>query len=187
MLDKFRNFTKGNNYQANINHRITSPQVRLISSSGSQLGIYSSQEAIRLAEAENLDLVMISNRSDPPVCKIIDYGKYKFLQEKKAKEAKKKQHNASLKEVKMRYKIEEHDYKVRINQASRFLKAGDKVKATITFKGREIQHTDLAIELLHKMAKDLGHSADIQQSPSKDGKHIIMILSPKKIKPSKLH
>jgi translation initiation factor IF-3 len=125
---------------------------------------------------------MISNRSNPPVCKIIDYGKYKFLQEKKAKEARKKQHNASLKEVKMRYKIEQHDYQVRISQAFRFLKAGDKVKATITFKGREIQHINLAVELLNKMAKDLTNSADVQQSPSKDGKHVIMILSPKKNK-----
>lgn len=180
MLDKSKSFTKGNNHQKqNINHFITSPTIRLISSSGSQMGIYSSKEALQLAQAEGLDLVMISNRSDPPVCKIIDYGKYKFLQEKKAKEARKKQHNASLKEVKMRYKIEQHDYNVRINQALRFLAAGDKVKATITFKGREIQHTDLAIELLNKMAKDLSNWADIQQTPSKDGKHIVMILSPK--------
>lgn len=185
MLDKYKNFKKGNNHQQNINNYITNPAVRLISSSGSQLGIYSPKEALKLAEEEGLDLVMISDRSDPPVCKIIDYGKYKFSQEKKAKEARKKQHNASLKEVKMRYKIEQHDYKVRINQASRFLEAGDKVKATITFKGREIQHTDLAIELLNKMAKDLDNSAEVQQSPSRDGKHIIMILSPKKIKSSK--
>lgn len=185
MLDKSKNFTKGRNYQQNINDRITSLQVRLISSSGSQLGICPTKEALRLAKDEGLDLVMISDKSDPPVCKIIDYGKYKFLQEKKAKEARKKQHNAALKEVKMRYKIERHDYKVRINQAFRFLEAGDKVKATITFKGREIQHTDLAIELLNKMAKDLNNSADIQQSPSRDGKHIVMILSPKKIKSGK--
>ena len=182
MLEKPKNFKKGNSNQANINHNITHPRIRLISSSGSQLGIYSSQEALQLARAEGLDLVMISNRSDPPVCRIIDYGKYKFSQEKKAKEARKKQHHANLKEVKMRYKIEEHDYKVRINQALRFLDAGDKVKATITFKGREIQHTNLAIELLNKMAKDLNALADVQQSPSKDGKHIIMILSPKKNK-----
>lgn len=185
MLDKSANFTKGKNYQQNINSHITSSRVRLISSSGSQLGIYPSKEALQLAQAEGLDLVMISDRSEPPVCKIIDYGKYKFSQEKKDKQARKKQHNANLKEVKMRYKIEQHDYKVRINQACRFLEAGDKVKATITFKGREIQHTDLAIELLNKMAKDLDNSADIQQLPSKDGKHMTMILSPKKIKPSR--
>lgn len=176
MLNKPKDFTKGNNNQTHINNF----QVRLISSSGSQLGIFSYKEALRLAEIEGLDLVMISNRSEPPVYKIIDYGKYKFTQEKKAKEARKRQHQANLKEVKMRYKIEQHDYKVRINQASRFLEAGDKVKATITFKGREIQHTELAINLLNKMARDLKDLADIQRSPSKDGKQIIMILSPKK-------
>lgn len=182
MLEKSRNFKKGSSDPININHNINHPEIRLISSSGSQLGIYSCEKALQMAKAEGLDLVMISNRSDPPVCRIIDYGKYKFSQEKKAKEAKKKQHHAALKEVKMRYKIEEHDYRVRINQALRFLDAGDKVKATITFKGREIQHTNLAVQLLNKMAKELNAFADIQQSPSKDGKHIIMILSPKKNK-----
>lgn len=182
MQEKSKNLQKRNNNIVNINHDIKNPQIRLISSSGSQLGIFSSNEAIKLAEAEGLDLVMISHRSNPPVCKIIDYGKYKFIQEKKAKEARKKQHHANLKEVKMRYKIEEHDYKVRINQASRFLEAGDKVKATITFKGREIQHTDLALDLLNKMAKNLENIAEIQQSPSRDGKQIIMILSPRKYK-----
>lgn len=182
MQEKSKSLKKRNSKQTHINHHITNPQVRLISSSGSQLGIFSSKEALQLAEAEGLDLVMISQRSNPPVCRIIDYGKYKFTQEKKAKEARKKQHHANLKEVKMRYKIEEHDYQVRINQAFRFLEAGDKVKATITFKGREIQHTNLALELLSKMAKDLEKLAEVQQSPSKDGKQIIMILSPKKNK-----
>jgi len=176
-----KNLKKRTN-QININHNINNPEVRLISSDGSQLGIFSSKEALQLAEDEGLDLVMISQRSNPPVCRIIDYGKYKFIQEKKAKETRKKQHHVSLKEVKMRYKIEEHDYKVRINQACRFLEAGDKVKATVTFKGREIQHTNLALELLTKMARDLEQMAEIQQSPSKDGRQIIMILSPKKNK-----
>nr|QCI04055.1 Translation initiation factor 3 [Antithamnionella ternifolia] len=163
-----------------INEKIKYPKVRLIDKIGSQLGIFSSDEAFELALKEELDLVMISDKSDPPVCRIVDYGKYKFAQEKKAKEAKKKQHNVSLKEVKMRYKIEEHDYNVRVNQALRFLQAGDKVKATVIFRGREIQHSNLAIELLNKMAKDLSKVADIQQSPSRDGKNMIMILSPHK-------
>lgn len=180
MQEKSKTVKQRNYNQADINYKINHLQIRLISSSGSQLGIVSSQEAIKLAEAEGLDLVMISDKSNPPVCKIIDYGKYKFIQEKKAKEARKKQHHANLKEVKMRYRIEEHDYQVRINQAHRFLKAGDKVKATITFKGREIQHTNLALELLNKMSQDLDNVAEIQQSPSKDGRQIIMILSPKK-------
>jgi len=163
-----------------INEKIKFNKVRLIDVEGNQLGIYSSNQAFAIAIQKGLDLVTISEKSDPPVCRIVDYGKYKFAQEKKAKEAKKKQHSASLKEVKMRYKIEEHDYKVRLNQALRFLNAGDKVKITITFRGREIQHTDLAIELMNKMAKDLNSVAETQQHPSRDGKNMIMILSPQK-------
>lgn len=163
-----------------INEQIQYSRVRLIDIIGKQLGIYTSHEALKLAKQEGLDLVVISDKSEPPVCKITDYGKYKFIQEKKAKEAKKKQHNASIKEVKMRYKIEEHDYQVRINQALRFLQSGDKVKVTVVFKGREIQHSNLAIDLLNKMAKDLSAFCDIQQLPSRDGKNMIMILSPQK-------
>lgn len=182
VLEKSKNFKKNHNNQPIVNEHIKHSQVRLISVSGFQLGIYSSEEALTMANDEGLDLVMINNKSNPPVCRIIDYGKYKFIQEKKAKEARKKQHNVNLKEVKMRYKIEEHDYQVRINQAFRFLQSGDKVKATITFRGREIQHSNLAIELLNKMATDLNNLADIQQAPSRDGKQMIMILSPKKKK-----
>nr|YP_010619439.1 Translation initiation factor 3 [Xiphosiphonia pinnulata]WAX03452.1 Translation initiation factor 3 [Xiphosiphonia pinnulata] len=163
-----------------INEFIKYPKVRLLDYLGKQLGIYSSKEAIDIASNQGLDLVVISNKSNPPVCKIIDYGKYKFSQEKKAKEAKKKQHNTTIKEVKMRYKIENHDYKVRLNQALKFLQSGDKVKTTITFRGREIQHINLAIELLNKMATDLNEISTIQQTPTKDGKNITMILAPSK-------
>lgn len=180
VLEKSKKIKKENNEEPLINERIQYSQIRLIDVSGSQLGIYSSAEALLIALNKGLDLVMISNKSNPPVCRIIDYGKYKFVQEKKAKEARKKQHNATVKEVKMRYKIEEHDYKVRLNQASRFLQSGDKVKATITFRGREIQHTNLAINLLNKMAEDLNQQSEVQQPPLKDGKHMVMILSPKK-------
>ncbi|MDJ0524723.1 MAG: translation initiation factor IF-3, partial [Microcystis sp. M53600_WE12] len=136
-----------------INERIRFPEIRVIDSDGSQLGIITPAEALRVAEEKELDLVLVSETASPPVCRIMDYGKYKFEQEKKAREAKKKQHTADIKEVKMRYKIDEHDYNVRVNQAQRFLKAGDKVKATITFRGREIQHSNLAEELLARMAK----------------------------------
>nr|YP_009397408.1 translation initiation factor 3 [Dasyclonium flaccidum]ARW66594.1 translation initiation factor 3 [Dasyclonium flaccidum] len=163
-----------------INEYINYPKVRLIDVLGAQLGIYSSSEALEIASNKGLDLVVISDKSEPPVCKIIDYGKYKFTQEKKAKEAKKKQHNTSIKEVKMRYKIEEHDYQVRLNQAFKFLQSGNKVKATVVFRGREIQHLNLAVELLNKMAKDLSQVSEIQQLPSKDGKNVIMILSSQK-------
>nr|YP_009244289.1 translation initiation factor 3 [Gelidium vagum]AMK96531.1 translation initiation factor 3 [Gelidium vagum] len=179
-MDKLKKNKKSDSKHPPINTEIKYLRVRLINISGSQIGIYSAEEALKIADQEGLDLVTINDKSDPPVCRIVDYGKYKFTQEKKAKEAKRKQHNASLKEVKMRYKIEAHDYQVRINQALRFLQAGDKVKATITFRGREIQHSDLAIELLKKMALDLSNIAEIQQQPSRDGKHMIMILTSKK-------
>nr|YP_009732162.1 translation initiation factor 3 [Gracilaria spinulosa]QHS70735.1 translation initiation factor 3 [Gracilaria spinulosa] len=181
MLDKSKKERKKNGIEPLINAQINYNQVRLIDVSGSQLGIYSSSEALNMALNVGLDLVLISEKSNPPVCRIIDYGKYKFTQEKKAKEAKKKQHNVTIKEVKMRYKIDVHDYNVRINQALRFLQAGDKVKANVIFRGREIQHAKLAIELLDKMAKDLSHIAEIQQPAAKDGKNMIMILSPKKL------
>lgn len=163
-----------------INELIRFPKIRVIDTDGEQLGILTPQEAQRIAIEKELDLVLVSDKADPPVCRIMDYGKFKFEQEKKAREAKKKQHTADVKEVKMRYKIEEHDYKVRLNQADRFLKAGDKVKATIMFRGREIQHSDLAEELLKRMATDLQEVAEVQQAPKKEGRSMMMLLSPKK-------
>ncbi len=135
---------------------------------------------MRIAQEKELDLVLVSDKADPPVCRIMDYGKFKFEQEKKAREARKKQHTADVKEVKMRYKIEDHDYQVRVNQAERFLKSGDKVKATITFRGREIQHSDLAEDLLKRMATDLEELAEVQQAPKREGRNMMMLLSPKK-------
>jgi translation initiation factor IF-3 len=163
-----------------INERIRFPKIRLIGSDGSQLGIMAPREALQLAEEKELDLVLVSDKADPPVCRIIDYGKFKFEQEKKAREAKKKQHTVDVKEVKMRYKIEEHDYQVRINQAKRFLKDGDKVKAIIMFRGREIQHSDIAEQLLKKMATDLEELAEVQQAPKKEGRNMMMLMAPKK-------
>ncbi|PSB01838.1 translation initiation factor IF-3 [Merismopedia glauca CCAP 1448/3] len=163
-----------------INERIRFPKIRVIDVDGAQVGVVTPQDALRLAEERELDLVLVSDKADPPVCRIMDYGKYKFELEKKAREAKKKQHTADVKEVKMRYKIEEHDYQVRVNQAERFLKSGDKVKATITFRGREIQHSDLAEELLKRMATDLQELAEVQQAPKKEGRNMMMLLSPKK-------
>ena len=163
-----------------INERIRFPQIRVIDSDGAQLGIITPGEAMAIAEERGLDLVLLSDKAEPPVCRIMDYGKYKFEQEKKAREARKKQHTADVKEVKMRYKIEEHDYKVRINQAERFLKDGDKVKATVMFRGREIQHSDLAETLLKRMATDLQTFGEVQQAPKKEGRNMMMLISPKK-------
>ncbi|MEH1922159.1 translation initiation factor IF-3 [Nostoc sp.] len=163
-----------------INERIRFPKIRVIDTDGAQLGIMPPLEAIHLAEEKELDLVLISDKADPPVCRIMDYGKYKFEQEKKAREARKKQHTADVKEVKMRYKIEEHDYNVRVKQAERFLKDGDKVKATVMFRGREIQHSDLAEDLLKRMATDLEPFGELQQAPKKEGRNMMMLISPKK-------
>jgi translation initiation factor IF-3 len=163
-----------------INKRIRFPKIRVIDIDGSQLGILSPREAVQLAEQKDLDLVLVSDKADPPVCRIMDYGKFKFEQEKKAREAKKKQHAADVKEVKMRYTIEDHDYHVRVNQAERFLKSGDKVKATIMFRGREIQHSDLAEELLNRMAADLQEFGEVQQAPKKEGRNMMMLIAPKK-------
>ena len=146
-----------------INERIRFPKVRVVGVDGEQLGIMTSREAQTIADDKELDLVLVSDKADPPVCKIIDHGKHKFEQEKKAKEAKKK-----------------HDYKVRLSQAQRFLAAGDKVKATIMFRGREIQHSDLAEVLLKRMATDLQEVAEIQQTPKKEGRNMMMLMAPKK-------
>ncbi|AFY53815.1 MAG: translation initiation factor IF-3 [Cyanobacteria bacterium J06632_19] len=163
-----------------INERIRFPKIRVIDTDGAQLGIMTPQDALVRADEKELDLVLVSDKADPPVCRIMDYGKFKFEQEKKAREARKKQHTADVKEVKMRYKIEDHDYNVRVNQAKRFLKDGDKVKATVMFRGREIQHTDLAEILLKRMATDLEAVAEVQQYPKKEGRNMMMLLSPKK-------
>ncbi len=163
-----------------INDRIRFPEIRVIDTDGTQLGILPPRKAQRMAEEKELDLVLVSDKADPPVCRIMDYGKYKFEQEKKAREARKKQHTADVKEVKMRYKIDDHDYNVRVNQAERFLKSGDKVKATITFRGREIQHANLAEDLLKRMATDLQELAEVQQAPKREGRNMMMLFSPKK-------
>ncbi|MBR8827186.1 MAG: translation initiation factor IF-3 [Gomphosphaeria aponina SAG 52.96 = DSM 107014] len=163
-----------------INERIRFPQIRVIDGNGAQIGIISPKEALTLAEEQGLDLVLVSDTAEPPVCRIMDYGKFKFEQEKKAREARKKQHTADVKEVKMRYKIDEHDYQVRVNQAQRFLKSGDKVKATITFRGREIQHANLAEELLSRMANDLQELGEVQQAPKREGRNMMMLIAPKK-------
>ncbi|MGF1479852.1 MAG: translation initiation factor IF-3 [Cyanophyceae cyanobacterium] len=163
-----------------INKNIRFPEIRVIDTDGAQLGILTPQEALRVAEEKELDLVLVSESAKPPVCRIMDYGKYKFEQEKRAREAKKKQHTADVKEVKMRYKIGDNDYNVRVNQAQRFLKSGDKVKATVSFRGREIQHINLAEELLRRMATDLQDFAEVQQAPKREGRNMMMMLSPKK-------
>ena len=163
-----------------INDQIRVAPIRVIAADGAQLGIIPTEDALGIAREADLDLVEVAPNETPPVCRVMDYGKFKFEQEKKAKEAKKKSHQTEVKEVKMRYKIDLHDYDVRIGQAQRFLKAGDKVKCTVIFRGREIQHTALAETLLRRMAKDLEEKAEIQQAPKREGRNMIMFLTPRK-------
>ena len=133
----------------NINERITYSELRVVDFDGSQLGVISREEALEVAKERELDLVLVSEKATPPVCRIMNYGKFKFEQEKKAKEAKKKSHQTEVKEVKMRYKIDQHDYQVRISQATRFLKAGDKVKCTVIF--RAVSYTHLTLPTIYSV------------------------------------
>ncbi|PSB22978.1 translation initiation factor IF-3 [filamentous cyanobacterium CCP2] len=171
---------KRNQNLPTINERIRFPEIRVIDTDGNELGIMAPKEAVEIAKERELDLVLVSDKANPPVCRVMDYGKFKFEQQKKQRKARKNQHTSKVKEVKMRYKIEEHDYNVRVNRAEKFIKDGDKVKATITFRGRERQHEDLAEDLLKRMAADLQETADIQQAPKREGHRMMMLLAPKK-------
>ncbi|OPY58595.1 MAG: Translation initiation factor IF-3 [Pelotomaculum sp. PtaU1.Bin035] len=162
-----------------INEEIRAREVRVIDSEGTQLGIMSSREALRLAEERQLDLVEVSAAAKPPVCRIMDIGKYKYEQSKREKEAKKKQKVISIKEVKLRPNIEDHDFNVKAKSAIRFLKDGDKVKATIIFRGREIVHTQLGQKLLIRLAEHLHEVSTVERQPKLEGKNMIMILAPK--------
>ncbi|HBB33846.1 MAG TPA: translation initiation factor IF-3 [Cyanobacteria bacterium UBA8803] len=163
-----------------INERIRFPEIRVIDTDGTQLGIMSSRDALRIAEEKELDLVLVNDKGEVPVCRVMDYDKWKYQQSKNIGKAR----PTVVKEVKMSYNIAEHDYQVRVNQAGRFLKSGDKVKATILLKGREIQHSDLAEALLKRMSVDLQETAELEQSPKREGNKMTMLLSPKTSKKS---
>ena len=160
------------------NERIRSPQVQVISSDGKNLGTLSTQEAISIAKQEGLDLIEISPNASPPVCKIIDIGKYKYDQQKKAHKAKKKQKIMNLKEIKLRPVTEIHDYNFKIKNAQKFLTKGDKVKFTVQFRGREMQHTNLGYELMKRITDDTASLGKIEVKPKFEGRQIIMIIHP---------
>ena len=160
------------------NERIRAPEVQVISSDGKNLGTLSTQEAINIAKQEGLDLIEISPNANPPVCKIIDIGKYKYDQQKKAHKAKKKQRVMNLKEIKLRPVTEIHDYNFKIKNAQRFLTKGDKVKFTVQFRGREMQHTDLGYDLMKRITDDTATLGKIEVKPKFEGRQIIMIIQP---------
>ncbi|MDQ0287442.1 translation initiation factor IF-3 [Desulfofundulus luciae] len=162
-----------------MNEEIRAREVRVVDPSGNQLGIMPVREALRLAEERQLDLVEIAPQAKPPVCRLMDYGKYKYEQSKREKEAKKKQRIVNIKEVKLRPSIEEHDFQVKARNAARFLRDGDKVKATIMFRGREIMHTQLGHQLLLRLAEQVKDLSIIERQPKLEGKNMVMILSPR--------
>ena len=162
-----------------INEQITASEVRLISSSGKQMGILSIREALIQAEDEGFDLVEVSPEANPPVCKIIDYGKYKYQIQKKQAEAKKKQKTFEVKEVKLRPGIEDHDYVVKLKSIQRFLSGGDKVKITLRFKGREMAYHQRGMDVLKKLESQIEPLAKIEQVPTLEGKHMIMVVAPR--------
>jgi translation initiation factor IF-3 len=162
-----------------INEEIRARDVRVVDPESNQLGIMPLRDALRLAEEKQLDLVEIAPQAKPPVCRIMDFGKHKYEQSKRDKETKKKQRIISVKEVKMRPNIEDHDFDVKSKNAARFLKDGDKVKATIIFRGREIVHPSLGQQLLVKLAEEMKELANVERYPKLEGKNMIMILAPK--------
>ena len=160
------------------NERIRASEVQVISSDGKNLGTLSTREAINIAKQEGLDLIEISPNANPPVCKIIDIGKYKYDQQKKAHKAKKKQKIMNLKEIKLRPVTEIHDYNFKIKNAQKFLTKGDKVKFTVQFRGREMQHTNLGYELMKRITEDTINLGKVEVEPKFEGKQIIMIIQP---------
>ena len=155
-----------------------SPEVQVISSDGQNLGVINTNEAISMAKNEGLDLIEIAQNAKPPVCKIMDMGKYKYDAQKKANKAKKKQKKIEIKEIKLRPVTEIHDYTFKIKNAQKFLVKGDKVKFTIKFKGRELQHSNLGDELMQKIKTDMENIGKVELQPKFDGKQMIMIIQP---------
>ena len=160
------------------NERITASEVRVISSSGKQLGIISIREALNHAEDEGFDLVEVSPDSNPPVCKIIDYGKLRYREQKSKKEAKKKQKTIEVKEIKLRPGIDKHDYLVKLKALSKFIGGGNKVKVSMRFRGREIEHKNLGLDLLNRLTEEVAEYAKVEVLPKFEGKQIMMILVP---------
>lgn len=162
-----------------INEEIKAREVRVVSNAGEQLGIMLVRDALRIASEQHLDLVEVAPNAKPPVCRIMDFGKYKYEQQKRDKEAKKKQKVITVKEVKLRPGIEDHDYNVKLKNVQRFLADGDKVKVTIMFRGRELSHPELGKEVLERIASELKDIVIVEREPKIEGKNMMMILAPK--------
>ncbi|HUG87881.1 MAG TPA: translation initiation factor IF-3 [Actinomycetota bacterium] len=161
-----------------MNERIRAPQVRLVGPDGGQIGIVSTRDALRQADELDLDLVEVAPQAKPPVARIMDYGKYKYERDVRQKEARKRQARVEVKEIKFRPKIDTHDYETKKGHVVRFLTAGNKVKVTIMFRGREMAHTELGRKILDRLVGDLDELAQVEQMPKLDGRNMVMVISP---------
>jgi translation initiation factor IF-3 len=162
-----------------INDAVRAREVQLISENGENLGVISRTDALAKAQEAGLDLVEISPNSNPPVCKILDYGKFKYEQQKKAAEQKKKQKVIEIKEIKMRPNIDDHDYDVKIRAMKRFFEEGDKVKVTLRFRGREMAHMELGMQLLQRVRSDFAENTKVEAEPKLEGRQMVMVLAPR--------
>jgi len=162
-----------------INEMIQAAEVRLIGAEGEQIGVVTRDDALDRAANLGLDLVIVADNADPPVCKIMDYGKFKYEDQKKKNEARKKQKTIDVKEIKLRPNIDSHDYDVKMRSMLKFLGEGDKVKVTMRFRGREMAHQNLGLDVLHRVRDDLEELSKIEQFPKMEGRQMVMVLSPK--------
>jgi translation initiation factor IF-3 len=165
--------------QIRINHRIRVPEVRVVGADGGMLGVMSTEEARRLAQDQGLDLVEVNPKAEPPVCKILDYGKYKYEEKKKAREAKRKQTSVDIKEIKLRPKTDQHDFDFKVRAARRFLEAGNKVKFTVRFRGREITHPEKAQEQLDHAVRECEDLSNVEVRPMMEGRAMTLLVAPK--------
>lgn len=162
-----------------INEMIQAAEVRLIGAEGEQIGVVTRDDALDRSANLGLDLVIVADNADPPVCKIMDYGKFKYEEQKKKNEARKKQKTIDVKEIKLRPNIDSHDYDVKMRSMVKFLNEGDKVKVTMRFRGREMAHQNLGLDVLHRVRDDLEELSKIEQFPKIEGRQMVMVLSPK--------
>jgi translation initiation factor IF-3 len=169
--------------ETRINERIRVPQVRLVGEDGNQIGVVDTQQALRYAQERDLDLVEVASEARPPVCRVLDYSKYKYEQEQKAKAARRHQKQVNVREIKLRPKIATNDYETKKNHVVRFLKGDDRVKVTIMFRGREQTHPERGERLLMRLAEDVAELGTVEQSPQQDGRNMTMLLAPVKRRP----
>ncbi|MDA8725601.1 translation initiation factor IF-3 [Alphaproteobacteria bacterium] len=162
-----------------VNRMITSPQVLVIGAEGEKMGVLDTDTALAMAEESGLDLVEVSPNGKPPVCKILDYGKLKYQEQKKASEARKRQKTVDVKEIKMRPNIDTHDYEVKMRNVVKFLEGGDKVKVTMRFRGREMAHQELGMDVLNRVRDDVNELSKVEAMPKMEGRQMIMVLAPK--------